>query len=290
MNNTTLILGCGDVGTLLGQQLIAQGQRVIGVRRHPEKLEGSGIEPLAMNLDDDEAVAALPDADIVIYILSADRFEESAYESAYYQGLDRVLTTFEARAEPPKQVIFVSSTSVYGQCDGETVTEDSVIVPTGFAGKWLHKAESRLWQSSIPGTSVRFSGIYGPGRERLINQVQEGRVAPATPPMYSNRIHRDDCAGVLVFLIEKALAGDTLDPVYLGSDQEAAPIHDVMMWLSRALGIEPSNTIQSPLRRRASKRCDSTRLQMAGYTFMFPTFREGYRDVLREAGLPCRVD
>ncbi|MCM5705685.1 SDR family oxidoreductase [Larsenimonas salina] len=287
MNITTLILGCGDVGTRVGKALIERGHRVIGARRSAQALEGTGIEPLALDINDSSALSNLPDADIVLYILSADRFEESAYEAAYHDGLDHVLSEFEARKHSPKHVFFASSTSVYGQSEGETVNEDSAIEPTGFAGKWLHRAEQRLQTSPLPGTTVRFSGIYGPGRERLINQVREGRIAPKSPAMYSNRIHRDDCAGVLTFLIEKTLEGVTLEPVYLASDKEAAPIHDVMLWLGKAMGVESSDIIQSPLRRRASKRCDSALLQTTGYEFIYPTFREGYREVLKAAGLPC---
>ncbi|MFC0337494.1 Nucleoside-diphosphate-sugar epimerase [Kushneria avicenniae] len=285
MNKTILILGCGDVGTALGQRKLAQGYRVVGVRRHAEGLERSGIEALSMDINDVSSLEALPDADIVVYALSADRFEESAYQAAYVDGLDRVLSHYEARERAPQHVFFVSSTSVYGQQEGETVDEESVTEPQSFSGRLLVEAEQRLAKSVLPGTAVRFSGIYGPGRERLIGQVQEGRIAPKSPPMYSNRIHRDDCAGVLDFLIERAVSNEPLAPVYLGSDTESTPLHDVMMWLAARLNVEPSSTIQSPLRRRASKRCDSARLVEAGYHFEYPTFREGYAQVLKAAGV-----
>lgn len=285
MNKTILILGCGDVGTALGQRKLAQGYRVVGVRRHAAGLQSYGIDPLSMDINDESALEALPDADIVVYALSADRFEESAYQAAYVDGLDRILNAFEQRAKPPKHVIFVSSTSVYGQQEGETVDEDSELDPKSFSGRLLVEAEQRLAASVLSGTSVRFSGIYGPGRERLIGQVQEGRIAPKSPPMYSNRIHRDDCAGVLDFLIERAMNNEPLEPVYLGSDTESTPLHDVMMWLAARLNVEPNSTIQSPLRRRASKRCDSHRLVEAGYQFQYPTFREGYAQVLKAAGI-----
>ncbi|MFC0267163.1 SDR family oxidoreductase [Kushneria aurantia] len=285
MNKTVLILGCGDVGTALGQRQLARGYRVVGVRRSVQALADTGIEALSMDVNDEHALDTLPDADIVVYAISADRFEESAYQAAYVDGLSQVLTHFENRRTPPAHFFFVSSTSVYGQQEGERVDEESELSPASFSGRLLVEAEQRLATSSLKGTTVRFSGIYGPGRERLIGQVQEGRIAPETPPMYSNRIHRDDCAGVLDFLIEKALAGETLAAVYLGSDSEPTPLHDVMLWLAQKLGVKPDTPIQSPLRRRASKRCDSTRLVEAGYRFEYPTFREGYAQVMREAGI-----
>ncbi|RAH37154.1 SDR family oxidoreductase [Halomonas sp. SL1] len=284
MKTTTLILGCGDIGTTLGQALKADGHKVIGVRRDATRLADTGLKGISADLGDATALAELPDADILVYVVSADRFEEEAYRAAYPDGLKAVLAEFGGRKRPPKHVFFVSSTSVYAQQGGETVDEASPTEPTGFSGALMREAEQALIDHALPGSVVRFSGIYGPGRDRLIRQVGEGRIAAATPAMYSNRIHRDDCAGVLAHLIGRALAGESLHELYLASDCEPAPLHEVMAWLARQLKVEATETIQSPLRRRASKRCDNARLLESGYRFRFPTFREGYLQVLREGG------
>ncbi|WP_136248400.1 SDR family oxidoreductase [Halomonas borealis] len=284
MKTTTLILGCGDIGTTLGSELAAGGHRVIGVRRDADKLAGTGLKGVSADLGDATALAGLPDADILVYVVSADRFEETAYRAAYPDGLKAVLGEFSARKRPPKHVFFVSSTSVYAQQDGETVDEASPAEPSSFSGVLMREAEQALIEHALPGSVVRFSGIYGPGRDRLIRQVGEGRIAAATPAMYSNRIHRDDCAGVLTHLIGLALAGEPLHEHYLASDCEPVPLHEVMAWLAKQLKVEATETIQSPLRRRASKRCDNARLIESGYRFRFPTFREGYAQVLREGG------
>lgn len=288
MNSTILILGCGDVGGALGKRLLDAGHRVIGARRNVAMLP-AGIEPLALDVGANEPLESLPDADILVYAISADRFEESAYRSAYRDGLDAVLKVFENREHKPKRVLFVSSTSVYAQQQGETVDERSPTEPNGFSGQLMVEAERRLIESPLPGSVVRFSGIYGPGRERLIQQVLEGRVAPSAPVMYSNRIHRDDCVGVLDWLIARALGGQPLDDVYLGSDCEPTPISEVMGWLAKRLKVEPSSVIQSPLRRRASKRCSNARLVELGYRFTYPSFRDGYEQVIKEAGLGATV-
>ena len=284
MKTTTLILGCGDIGMALGRELREEGHRVIGARRHPRALEGSGLEAVAVDLNDPATLVGLPDAETLVYVVSADRFDEAAYRAAYLDGLTAVLAEFAGRKAPPGRVFFVSSTSVYAQRDGEVVDETSAIEPSGFSGLLMREAEQALIHHDLPGTVVRFSGIYGPGRDRLIRQVGEGRIAPASPVMYSNRIHRDDCAGVLAHLIGRHLAGESLEALYLGSDCEPAPLHEVMAWLATQLKVEATETIQSPLRRRASKRCDNTRLIESGYRFRYPTYREGYSHVLREGG------
>ncbi|MAM58987.1 MAG: NAD(P)-dependent oxidoreductase [Salinicola sp.] len=284
MKKTTLILGCGDIGTQLGKQLIDAGHRVIGARRNVGALDGTGIEAVALDVTDEAALAALPDADIIVYAVTADRFEESAYETAYPTGLKAVLETFGARENKPERVLFVSSTSVYAQQGGEEVDESSETDPHGFSGTLMREAEQALLAHDLPGTAVRFSGIYGPGRDRLIRQVSEGRIAASNPPMYSNRIHRDDCAGVIAHLIQLSLEGKPLEPVYLASDCDSAPLHEVMAWIAKRLKVETPDVIQSPLRRRSSKRCNNRRLLDSGYTFRYPTFREGYEDVLQQGG------
>lgn len=281
---TTLILGCGDIGTTLGKRLKAAGHRVIGVRRNAAELADTGLEAVSLDLTDPARLADLPDAEVLIYVVSADHFDEAAYRAAYPDGLKAVLSEFAGRERPPRRVFFVSSTSVYPQQDGEWVDETSPTAPSGFSGLLMREAEQALIDHSLPGTVVRFSGIYGPGRDRLIRQVGEGRIAPSSPAMHTNRIHRDDCAGVLAHLVDLALAEKPLDDLYLASDCEPAPLHEVMSWLATQLKVEATETIQSPLRRRASKRCDNTRLLESGYAFHYPSYREGYAQVLKAGG------
>ncbi|KPQ25887.1 MAG: nucleoside-diphosphate-sugar epimerase [Halomonas sp. HL-48] len=286
MTLTVLIIGCGDIGMTLGRELLSEGHRVIGVRRHVDALRDTGIEPLALDLNslEEADASALPEADYVIYTVSADRFEQSAYQSAYSDGMKRVLGVLEQHANPPRRVFFVSSTSVYGQQEGEVVNEESPTEPTSFSGTLMCEAEQALIHHPIPGTVVRFSGIYGPGRDRLIHQVAEGRLATVTPVIYSNRIHRDDCTGILAHLIHCQENDQPLADLYLGSDCEPVTLHNVMNWIAKQLKVESTETMQSPLRRRTSKRCDNRRLLETGYQFRYPTFREGYAQVLKEGG------
>ena len=99
-------------------------------------------------------------------------------------------------------------------------------------------------------------------------------------PRYTNRIHRDDCAGVLRHLMNLA------DParVYLGVDSEPAQELAVLRWISGALGAQPPRKMRAediPSRPgRGNKRCRNDRLLESGYEFRYPTFREGYHDLI----------
>jgi len=68
----------------------------------------------------------------------------------------------------------VSSTSVYGQNRGEWVDEDSETRPTSDGARWLVAAEERIWEANEANCVVRFSGIYGPGRDWLLRRLIQG--------------------------------------------------------------------------------------------------------------------
>jgi nucleoside-diphosphate-sugar epimerase len=178
-------------------------------------------------------------------------------------------------------VFFVSSTAVYAQDQEEWVDESSPTLPAHFSGRRLLEAEALLCAATFPGTVIRFGGIYGPGRTRLVQSVKTGRaVFRESPPQWTNRIHRDDCAGVLKHLLGLASPED----LYLGVDCEPARERDVQRWLAETLDAPPPRptTAEDPAARvaRGNKRCRNDRLVASGYTFAYPTYREGYRAVI----------
>jgi hypothetical protein len=76
---------------------------------------------------------------------------------------------------------------------------------------------------------------------------------------------------------------ENLDSIYLGVDCDPAEERAVLRWLAGVLGApEPrvAETKGTSHRPRGSKRCRNDRLLRSGYTFRYPTFREGYRAVL----------
>ena len=230
-----LIAGCGDVGCELATQLLATHQfEVWGLRRSVDKLP-EGVHPVCGNLGDVEQLGQWPDKiDYVVYSAAADGHSPEQYKTAYVSGLTNIISKLNAEGHQPQRIFFTSSTSVYHQSNGEWVDEDSSCQPDKFTGQTLLEAERVLFACGIPATSVRFGGIYGPGRNRLIKRVLEGKGCPEEPVVFSNRIHRDDCAGILAHLIQRDLQGKIVDSIYLGVDCCPAPMHDVLHWIARA--------------------------------------------------------
>ncbi|WP_341217632.1 SDR family oxidoreductase [Neptunomonas phycophila] len=267
-----LIAGCGDVGTALGLLLIDQGYEVYGLRRTINQLPDS-IHAIKGDLIDKSSLSALADLpvlDYLVYSAAGGGRGAAAYQGTYIDGFSNVM---QSLTHAPKHTFFTSSTSVYGQSNGEWVDETSPTEPNSETGKIMVAAEQQVL-TQRNSTVVRFSGIYGPGRDHLIRTVQEGIIAPPEPLHYSNRIHRDDCAGVLAHLIGLVEQGQAIEPIYLASDDAPTPIHEVMKWLAQQRGIEIKG--YKEIRRGGSKRCRNEKLKRLSYQLKAPSFVDGY--------------
>ncbi|OUS12506.1 hypothetical protein A9Q89_06385 [Gammaproteobacteria bacterium 53_120_T64] len=283
-----LLLGCGGLGGQLAARLIAAKHRVIGVKRSPLKEALTGLQLVMVDITRASEVAEIPTAvDLVIVLLSPGERNKAAYQELYQDGIANVLAHFsKASGQGPRpRWLMVSSTSVYAQNAGEWVDEASPTLAQSFNGEALIGAEQQLWAHSGASTVVRFSGIYGPGRESLVRRVREGRPLQYGPAYYSNRIHEQDCLGILCFLIDRALAGLPLETLYLASDSAPVPLAEVAGWLSEQLACSPPPATLSHTSSGAmNKRCRNSRLLNLGYVLRYRTYREGYGDLF-ERGL-----
>jgi nucleoside-diphosphate-sugar epimerase len=218
--------------------------------------------------------AALRESDCVIYCVSADGFTESASRGAYVTG---IANTVEAlRGSRARRLVVVGSTGVYGQDDGSVVDEDTPADPRGFSGRLLLEGEAMAAAAPLESTTIRFSGIYGPGRERLVRMVRDGTpVSERARAAITNRIHRDDCARALVHLVERP----AVQPLYLGTDEAPTPMGEILDWIAARLGLPPlplgGDEAGSP-QRGGNKRLSSARLRGEGFALRYPTYREGF--------------
>jgi nucleoside-diphosphate-sugar epimerase len=275
-----LIAGCGYVGGALAASASARGETVFGLRRTQRPLP-AGVGSVVADLAEPASLAALPgDIDSVVYAASADERSEVAYRRAYVDGPLTLLRHLERRGDPLRRFLLVSSTGVYGQADGSWIDEDTPTLSRG-TGAVLEEGERRCLESAASTVVLRLGGIYGPGRRNLIDRVLSGQAGcPGGVPVYTNRIHLDD----IVAAIEHLLAAETPSPVYLGVDHEPADTCTVVRWLAEQTGAPaPLAIAAEPV--RTNKRCRNDRLVASGFRFRYPTFREGYTQVLERLGL-----
>lgn len=300
-NNTTpslMILGCGDIGTRLVQTPALQHWQMIGVRRSlPDPMPSGLPESFEYRCADitnpTQLAAILPERlDYLLVTMTPSERNDAGYEQAYVQSAKVALQLLQENNLQPKHILFVSSTSVYGQSQGEQVDENSPAETASFAGRRLLEAEAVYQASGITTTCVRFSGIYGPGRFRLITQaLSEPEQQTISEPQFSNRIHIHDCVAVLSHLLCAAEKGAPLDDVYIATDSSPSDLSEVKAWLKQnTLDALPNIQIQPPKAsprkmkgyQRSSKRLSNQRLLNTGFAFTYPTYREGYRPVLDE--------
>ncbi|MFB6200476.1 MAG: SDR family oxidoreductase [Halorhabdus sp.] len=278
-----VVLGCGYVGCTLARQLDCE---VVGVRRSQSGLasvKSTGAQAVQADVTDPELLAAVPDADWLVFAASAGGRGAAAARETYVEGLRTAIEHFASRDSPPDRVVYTSSTGVYGDHGGAWVDEETPIDPATERTTVLATAERIALDppDGIDGTVLRFGGLYGPDRYRL-ERYLEGPVTAG----YLNLIHRDDAAGAVAFLLETdAGRGRVVNAV----DDEPVEKWEFADWLAEqcAQAPPPKQPIEERLaevddesrqRIRANKRVSNDRLHTLGYEFTYPTVWDGYRD------------
>lgn len=271
----TLIVGCGYVGTALASQLAGLGHRVVGWRRSSASVDGATI--VHADVATPEGLPAIPTSlEYVFYMVGAVETSDAAYENAYVRGVRNVIQALKKQSASLRRFVFVSSTGVYAQRNGEWVDETSSTTPTRFTGQRLLEGEAIVRSSQLPYTIVRLAGIYGPNRTRIIDSVRDGSAQCPERPAYLNLIHRDDCVGCLRHMITLPNADD----VYLGVDHEPTDRGTILRWVAEQLGRPAPPIGPAPPREGGNKRCSNARLLNSGYVYQYASFREGYRTLL----------
>ena len=283
-----LIIGAGYLGLTIARLAQNSEQRVIAARRGQPNLESDNlIQWLQMDVSDPKSVQVNIEKlskenkiSGVIYCVSAGTPSQDAYRNAYYLGLKNILESID----PQIRFLFVSSTGVFPQDQGEWVDESSSTSGDGHSSlqKQLVLGEG-LVQARPNSVIARFSGIYGPGRTRLITMAQSLPDLMIISQMsYTNRIHVEDGARAILHILQMNAPAS----LYCITDNDPAPQHEILLWLRQQIGLEaPQVSFRSETGTETNpadlpvgnKRIRNNRLVATGFDFIFPTFREGYK-------------
>ncbi|CAG7857317.1 hypothetical protein MCAMS1_02093 [biofilm metagenome] len=285
-----LIIGCGAIGLELAQKLAGCGHLVTGLKRVPPAKNPANVEFICADISIRSDVERLGvDFDYIYFIVSADKRDEASYVKVYDTGLTNLIEHF-TKAKSSARWFFVSSTSVYGQNQGEWVDEASDTVPTDNSARLIIKAEQILKSINPANIIVRFSGIYGPGREYLLRMARQTPIIQKNPPYFTNRIHQQDCIGVLAYLLEQSINGVKLEPCYLASDDLPVPQWDVITWLASQMHCQPPLEKSQPTSTGQNKRCRNDRIKNLGYRFIYPDYKVGYGEIIDALSNPILSD
>ncbi len=269
MTLDVLLVGCGDLGSDIGQRLARRGHGVAAIRRRAD-LVPSPLVGIAADLTREAPV--LPDMQLehLVVALTARPRSEQAYRATYVEGLARALDAVEASGLSPRRAVLVSSTGVYGDLPAEVLADESTAPGEADGPARMLLESERVFAERLPrGTVLRLSGLYGHGEPRLLGQVHTGQVDD--PHRWTNRIHRDDAAAAVVHLLTRE---DDPSSLYIGTDDEPALMGDVAAYL--AAGSDAPTPPAADPARGHGKRLSNALLRSTGWVPQYPTFREGY--------------
>lgn len=252
-----LVVGCGFVGTRLARRLAADHE-VTAVTR--SGVDITDVTSLRADVTDPDL--ELPETDTLFYLVSAGGRTAEDYRRSFVDGLANVRD-----AAPGADLVYASSTAVYGDAGGAWVDEATPVDPDRPRDRVQVEAEDLARDAG--GTVVRLAGLYGPGRvpsRRYLGDVD-------VPRGHVNLIHRDDAASALA---HAAFEGGY--DLYVGVDDEPADRHELARWLADRTGRPAGRLLEE--RKRPDKRVSNERLRSEGWRPTYPTFREGVAPLL----------
>lgn len=268
MSSTTIIAGAGDVGGRVATALSGAAHEVISISRSVRELP-VGIRSVAADLISGEGLTKLPQqAGALVFCVAPDERSADAYRRLYVDGLQRLLRQCQFT-----RLVFVSSTAVYGQDAGEWVDEQSPAQAETFNGQILREAENICHQHE-QGIALRFTGIYGPGRQWMLRRAQAGESGRAH---WTNRIHVEDGVAAIVHTLGLASPSS----LYCVTDNCPVLESEVLAWLrdpNAKISIE--NNLES-----TGRRVRNDALRASGWQPEYSSYRDGYRQLLNIAGV-----
>jgi len=274
-----LLAGCGDIGQRVVTKL-APSYQCFGLRRSAFVFSDQ-ITSIVGDLTDQNRMRVVFEEkfDIVVATLTPSSRSEDAYKKAYVETSEALTAVINQATYQPKLVIWISSTSVFGESASGWMDESSPTQPSSFSGQALLKAERNIGELRCKHIVLRFSGIYGPGRRRLISEVERGIGRPAKPEYWTNRIHSEDCAGIIAYLVDACLADSPLESLYIATDCQPVTQHNLRKWLATKIDVRLT---EQPAKRGLTRCLSNKRLIQTGYQFLFPTYQEGYQSLLKD--------
>ena len=276
-----LIAGCGYVGEATADLFHCNGWDVEGWVHSNESAARLSAKPYPIRAIDvsqrGEVGKRAGVFDAVVHCVSSSGGDAEAYGEIYLNGARHLLETFSKA-----KILFTSSTSVYAQCDGSRVTEESETKPLRETSRVLLEVEKLILGKG--GIIARLAGIYGPLRSAMLSKFLNG-TATIDPnnEHFVNQVHRDDIASTLFLLLNrKAL---TSGQIYNVVDDQPVLQSECYRWLAQRLNrpIPPTRKSEQPRKRGdTNKRVSNTKLHQLGWTPDYPTFG----DAMEKSVLP----
>ena len=290
-----LIIGCGYLGERVAQKWLSDGYETWALTRseeHAARLAELGLNLLVGDVLDLGSLQKFPQVETIFYAVGFDRASKPSKRTVYVEGLRNVLEEVRGKCQ---RFVYISSTSVYGQDNGEFVDEFSAVSPSEENGCICRDAEAVVWehfrrasQDASIGQAIvlRLAGIYGPGRLLAREQqLRHGGSLSGNPDAWLNLIHVEDAVQAVLAAEDRGQSGET----YLICDDRPIRRREYYAALAAQLGLASPGfeelAADAPERRRLNKRCVNRRMrEELGVELRFPTVIEGLRHLFEPQG------
>ena len=271
-----LILGCGDIGTRVGLALAGAGWSVTAARRAPEKLPDA-FERLRIDMTQPETFEGLGQSqpDYVLATPTPQTFDAAGYRAGFLSAAQHLGA--QRWLKDCRRVFWVSSTRVYREAAGGWVDEDAALNTQEPEAAAMVSAEACVRRCATA-SIIRPAGVYGNPDGMLVRKVLSGR-GSAPGASFGNRIHRDDLSQLLVHCLLRDARGESVPPTILACDNDATPTYVIERWLAQQWGVSLVEETVSR-RPRTHRRCRTRTLEKLGFELAYPTWREGYAQVV----------
>ncbi len=273
--------GLGFSAVTLAERLLARGWRISGTCRSAQKqaaLKAHGIEAYLFDRDRPLMDLGQKLADVTDLLASVPP-DDRGDPVIDCHGVE--IAAKIANGSPLGWIGYLSTTGVYGDCNGAWVDETSPLQPSGARGLRRLMAEQAWTALPKPAHLFRLAGIYGPGSSAL-DSVRAGRARRVVKPgQVFSRIHVADIASVLMASMAQPRDG----AAYNVCDDDPAPPAEVVTYACELLGVTPPPLVDyatadlSPTARSFyddNKRVRNNRIkEELGFSLAFPNYRVG---------------
>ena len=281
------VFGLGYSATALARTLRGHVAVVGGTVRRSEReaaLAADGLAPVVFS-GDAPSVAVTRALEGTTHLLCSIPPGEAGDPALVHHGADIIA------APAVTWIGYLSTVGVYGGYGGAWVSERTTPHP-GHGRSTMRLAAERAWRDvaaerGVSAAIFRIAGIYGPGRNALLN-LDEGKAHRVVKPgQVFNRIHVDDIAAAIAAAIRARAEG-----VFNLADDEPSPAEAVITYAADLMGIAPPPAVPfeeaelSPMARSfydGNKRVLNRRIkQDLGVRLRYPTYRDGLAALWRD--------
>jgi len=285
----TIIVGCGYVGTKIAQEHLtkqAPVQAIVRSKSSEQALNDQGVSCTRCDFDG-LPVSSIETKNTEVYVFMPP--PSSGIEDTRMANM----LGFFAKNGQPQRIVYISTTGVYGDCQGEWIDETRTVNPQVDRAKrrWDAECQLRDWQdeTSMELVILRVAGIYGAGKLPLARLEKKLPMVREVDAPFTNRIHVADLVLICLAAMKKGVSGE----IYHACDGQQDTMTNYFNQIADVFGYQRPELItlaQAAEQLSAgmmsymkeSRRLSNQKLEHLGVELLYPTLAEGLNQCLQE--------